>query len=576
MFNLSINKFFLKIIRLISLILVLILALNTKNSYIYALIDYKDKVQINQFSALKHPHYIKNLKIKKAAKAVVLINNSGTGSFVRYQNKNYLMTNNHILGSKNCAASGCFVNIKTNYQFNNSFDSVDLFVVPIAARSDMDIALFRFSKIKEKTKNNYEYLNYQPEYLLTLNESNQDVLSNYYYELFYMIGHPRAGLKKISTGKIIKKNKGYIYIDAFSLPGNSGSPILDHNAQIVGIHHSSRKRNDMFTKSKIVYLSRGSSLQTLKKIFKAAHMSDINYKKSFVNINRKISFEKAKKNYKLYIQARKIPKLTDNSNFFDKLYYHCKNNINLKTLNFDLYKKSHKSCTIAKKWINHCNRNTKKNHQYFQKTANKSSNFNSQYHADYLVKNKKNQTKIDHSNYCSVNSDSNLIAKFKTLFQLIANGYDSFVGGTDQIKLWPSDINHELLILNKKTAKFVLDDKKINNLSIDEIVNISDQLSNYKLNKVNKIKNFNQINNKKFQRIFVQYAKNMLINYKSYIGYEYYLESIARIAFNLYKSNKIPRSLYQNSIINIQKDPNLTLYAKLAIEKMLYNNKNYY
>lgn len=63
-----------------------------------------------------------------------------------------------------------------------------------------------------------------------------------------VIGYPKGAQTKYkmfeSTGTINHINGTFMEFDAYAQPGNSGSPVLNSNNELVGIHFASDVKND--------------------------------------------------------------------------------------------------------------------------------------------------------------------------------------------------------------------------------------------------------------------------------------------------------------------------------------------
>ena len=559
-----------------------IIAISSANFLAYG--SSQDLHHIPQFTAFKHPYQLQNLNVKKASKAVVLINNSATGFFVNYKKNNYLMTNDHVLGSNHCAISGCYINIDVDFEHNKTSKNITLFVTPEGSRADIDVAIFSYKQVI-KIHNNLTLTHYTPPYILQLankinnhfskNKSSKNnpllTLSNQAISSddYYLIGHPRTGLKKYSTGKIIQLSKGYIYLDAFSLPGNSGSPIVNQKGKLVGIHHSSKKRNDMFSRTQLIYLSRGSSLGSLKKILQAADQKDPLYKRHYININNKRYFKKAKKLWKAYMLARKNPTIYGSNPFFSHLYDDCKKNIDLSTFNIKKYQKSYHSCTIAFKSINNCINLAKNDHQkisfvYLLPPA-KSIPSNSQHRSSSTKPYAQNNP------YCESLFSAN--KNWNKLFNRISRGYQRFAGAGDSSKMWGH--GHVIASRIHQPEKINASDiTKFKQLSLNQVLIITKSLADYHRyfkSTPNISTNIIPKNTKTtHQNKLKKLLKSSVINFDKHLGYQYQLETLAEMAINLHQANIITKNQLINILRKIQNHQRLTLYSKLAIEKMIY------
>ena len=144
----------------------------------------------------------------------------GSGSYIVYKGKNFILTNRHI----------CEAGIELN---NNSktiqVDSHNAKIIKIAKLGEGDHCL-----LESNRNTGLEIASVAPAKLSKIT----------------LIGYPRGIGKVIRTGRVIgdlsiflrslKSAKGYINIDAVHIsamayPGNSGSPVLNSNGQVVGL-----------------------------------------------------------------------------------------------------------------------------------------------------------------------------------------------------------------------------------------------------------------------------------------------------------------------------------------------------
>jgi V8-like Glu-specific endopeptidase len=177
--------------------------------------------------------------IQTAARAVVRLGTAGefgTGSFI--SPTGVLLTNNHILGVSICPREGCYAQLTFMHQRGSPpQDPQTVFVVPIAIDVGLDIAA-----VQAYASPGAAPLA-TPDYL-TLDAHDAASLQGTH---IHVVGHPEAKLKKWSEGQVVDVDGSWIYSDAFALPGNSGSPLLDDNGHMVGILHRGPSSQDMET-----------------------------------------------------------------------------------------------------------------------------------------------------------------------------------------------------------------------------------------------------------------------------------------------------------------------------------------
>ncbi len=177
--------------------------------------------------------------IQQAAKAVVRIRNAtsyGTGSFV--SSTGLLLTNNHVLGVDVCPLEGCFVEITFGFQRGSSYEAPrPVFVTPVAVDVGLDIALLQ-------VRDEGAMLD-TPDHLAIEEVDSASLLES----TVYVVGHPKGHLKKWSVGTVVEARGEWFESDAFSLPGSSGSPVLNAEGELVGILHRGGSGAELVTGS---------------------------------------------------------------------------------------------------------------------------------------------------------------------------------------------------------------------------------------------------------------------------------------------------------------------------------------
>jgi hypothetical protein len=177
--------------------------------------------------------------IQTAARAVVRVRTAGesaTGSFV--SETGLLLTNNHVLGIPVCAVEGCAVELTFLYQRGETKRTpVNAFAVPVAVDPGLDMALVQISDSRGGPAMS------TPDFL-TLDPRDPGELLG---EHVTIVGHPEGRLKKWTAGQVVDGYGDWITVSAYTLPGNSGSPILDDTGSIVGVVHSAPTGEDLVT-----------------------------------------------------------------------------------------------------------------------------------------------------------------------------------------------------------------------------------------------------------------------------------------------------------------------------------------
>jgi hypothetical protein len=177
--------------------------------------------------------------IQTAARAVVRLRVSqgaGTGSFI--SSTGLILTNNHILGNEVCPIEGCYVEVSSMHQRGTPYsDPVVRFAVPQAVDVGLDMAIAQLYTEKGGSQlNTPNFLQFNPQQAEQLIGTHVNV-----------VGHPEAHLKKWTEGTVVDSSGQWFIATAYILPGNSGSPLLDDQGQIVGLIHRGPTGQDLFT-----------------------------------------------------------------------------------------------------------------------------------------------------------------------------------------------------------------------------------------------------------------------------------------------------------------------------------------
>jgi hypothetical protein len=189
--------------------------------------------------------------IQTAAAAVVRISTAGelaTGSFI--SPTGLLLTNNHVLGVDICPLEGCFANITFMYQRGSPAQQPQtVFVVPVAVDVGLDMAVMQ--AYPQPGAAPLETPNY-----LTIDARDPSSLLGTHV---HVIGHPEGHLKKWSQGEVVDSDGTWIWFSAYSLPGNSGSPVLDDAGHVVGLLHRGPTAQDLVSGSGIAEYAIGTA-----------------------------------------------------------------------------------------------------------------------------------------------------------------------------------------------------------------------------------------------------------------------------------------------------------------------------
>lgn len=184
-----------------------------------------------------------NAMVREAARAVVRIQHpagiSGTGSFI--SSTGLMLTNNHVLGTEACAREGCVITLSFDHQRGEpALEPLDAFAVPVAADVGLDMAVLQVYQDKGRRKElrTGDFLRIEP-------RTAKELVGTH----VTTIGHPLGRLKKWSSGVVIDDDGGWFESTVFSLPGSSGSPILDDEGRIVGLLHRGTDGFDLLTRT---------------------------------------------------------------------------------------------------------------------------------------------------------------------------------------------------------------------------------------------------------------------------------------------------------------------------------------
>jgi Trypsin-like peptidase domain len=188
--------------------------------------------------------------IAHSARAVVRIGTataSGTGSFI--SSSGLLLTNNHVLGAPVCPLEGCAVWLSIGHQRGEApRDPVLAFAVPQAVDLGLDIATLQV--YQEQGGPMFP----SPDFLNFVSRSAVDLLGTH----VFVVGHPEASLKRWTDGTVVDTDGEWFKSTAFALPGDSGSPTLDDQGNIVGLVHRGSTGEDLITSDGVNVYSLGT------------------------------------------------------------------------------------------------------------------------------------------------------------------------------------------------------------------------------------------------------------------------------------------------------------------------------
>jgi hypothetical protein len=206
-------------------------------------------------------------EIRTAARAVVRIRTAGeygTGFFISPSGQ--LLTNNHVLGDPVCPLQGCYVELTLMHERGQTRQQSSIvFAVPTAVDAGLDMAVVQL----------YDQLGGTPfssPDFLSLDAQDPAALLNQHVTI---VGHPEGCLKKWADGEVAFTNGQWITTTAFTLPGDSGSPILNDDGQVVGLLHRGPTSEDLFTKTGVDMYSVGTASAPIVAAIAAPAVTDL-------------------------------------------------------------------------------------------------------------------------------------------------------------------------------------------------------------------------------------------------------------------------------------------------------------
>jgi len=467
--------------------------------------------------------------IKKASQAIFQLS-GGTAAFVSVNGKSLIMTNYHILGPSNCARSGCYAEAFFGVERQGKLEKKTLFLVPFATNQDVDVSFFEFQEITSEGKlreiKPSSFLSFAP--LLKPNELLK--------KLVYVVGHPRLGLKKYSEGNIIKLEKGHILVSAFTLPGNSGSPILSAEGKIVGIHHSSVKRNDNVTRDSFLHEGKGSNSIAILAVLTKSMLNPNETKSQFFALDQAFSYDQAKRLTPIFQNARVVPILKDGKSFFNELLQECKITINTFAGSSSTFSTSHEACSIGRYWMG-CQTPDPMSGPVFSLSTAKTAE-----HPDFIL----------NGNWCP---SAEVRREWVKVFQKIGDKYEDFAGQSPL--RWSADAVFQSFT-NKETGARVafkttktMIEKNEDPLSFEAALDLI-KYADYEPNPTAKGISLVQ----------------MVKQYRRFYQYQYELLEIGNVTVKLLKQSRISKEEGQRMMDSLLEDKNITLHAWLNLERL--------
>jgi V8-like Glu-specific endopeptidase len=189
-------------------------------------------------------------EVQTAARAVVRVRTAGqSGSGFFISATGLLLTNNHVLGDPVCAVEGCYVELTQMHQRGEPQQQPsNAFGVPTTVNAGLDMAAVQFYDPNGNQLDTPDFLSIDSEDPASL--LNQHVT---------IVGHPEGKLKKWTDGQVVDADGQWITTTAYTLPGDSGSPILNDQGQVVGLLHRGPTSEDLFSTTGVNMYSVGTA-----------------------------------------------------------------------------------------------------------------------------------------------------------------------------------------------------------------------------------------------------------------------------------------------------------------------------
>jgi hypothetical protein len=208
-----------------------------------------------------------------------------------------LLTNNHVLGDTVCPIEGCFIEISVFYQRGQPRgDSMTVFAVPTAVDVGMDMAVVQLYALPVETPLA------TPNYLSLYPIGPSELIGKH----VTVVGHPRGRLKKWTDGYVIDASGEWFTSTNYSLPGNSGSPVLDDEGRIVGLLHRVPTSEDLFSEDGANVYSIGTASEPIRSALNAP------LPKSMISVTASTTQEAFVSNDRIYRNARVESVVVDN------------------------------------------------------------------------------------------------------------------------------------------------------------------------------------------------------------------------------------------------------------------------
>lgn len=191
------------------------------------------------------------MPIQTAAGAVVRVRTAlevATGSFI--SPTGLLLTNNHVLGAAVCPVEGCHLEITRLFQRGGANLKPDvLFAVPVAVDVGLDMAV---AQLYDAPGGN---MFASPQFLTLAPKDAASLVGKH----VTVVGHPEGHLKKWTDGIVTGLDGEWFRTTAYTLPGDSGSPVLDDSGAMVGVIHRGAVGEDLFSSNHVNVFSLGTA-----------------------------------------------------------------------------------------------------------------------------------------------------------------------------------------------------------------------------------------------------------------------------------------------------------------------------
>jgi hypothetical protein len=207
--------------------------------------------------------------VREASKAVALVANAdgsrGTGTFVTPDG--VFLTNHHVLGPTTCPLEGCFIRLHFDFQKGAERSSRRSFYAkPLYSDAKLDVSFVQLHEVTDASATHRTlYLADDPLLREAFAKDDPTSLRNMVFpngvssarftspahleidrigpddlkdQEVALIGHHLGGLKKFSTTRVFNAQNAFGTLRTLTFPGSSGSPVINKNKRLIGVHHS--------------------------------------------------------------------------------------------------------------------------------------------------------------------------------------------------------------------------------------------------------------------------------------------------------------------------------------------------